>query len=156
MAKTFDERSGEEDNCGALRGAARRITEFYDAFLKPSGLTATQLSLLLKIEEREATINEIAAQMRVNRTTVTRCLKGLTAAGFVQMRKSVEDRRALNLIVTGKGHRAAALAVPLWRKAQAAFDGANGPGSGHRLRAQLAAIRLDDDPPAPAKTDDDE
>ena len=147
MSKAFDRKAREEDNCGALRNAARRITEFYDGFLKPTGLTATQLSLLLKIQEREASINEIAARMQVNRTTVTRCLRALKMAGFVRMRKSAEDRRALHLIVTGKGHGAAALAIPLWRKAQAAFDSANGAGAGLKLRAQLAAIRLDDDPP---------
>jgi DNA-binding MarR family transcriptional regulator len=145
LSKTFEWIAGDDDNCGALRSAARRVTEFYDSFLKPSGLTATQLSLLLRIQEqRKASINEIAAQMRVNRTTVTRCLKGLKESGFVQMRKSPEDRRALDLVVTGKGLRAAELAIPLWRKAQVAFDKANGAESGRMLRAQLAAIKLDD------------
>ena len=33
-------------NCLAMRQAARHVTQFYDQFLAPSGLRATQYSIL--------------------------------------------------------------------------------------------------------------
>jgi DNA-binding MarR family transcriptional regulator len=138
----------DDDHYGVLRNAARRATEFYDGFLSASGLTTTQLFLIFVVRElREGSINDIASRMGVNRTTVAKCLRGLKTAEFVQIRKSANDRRAFAVIITGEGVRALETAIPLWRRAQAAFDKSNGPGSGRRLRATLESIQWEDIPP---------
>ena len=138
LAEEFAWNGGSEDHCAVLRNAARRITEFYDRFLKPSGLTVTQFFLLVTIgEAKEASIKAMAARFSMNRTTVTRCLQSLDTAGFIKMEKSASDGRALTLTTTGKGERALQAAVPLWRKAQAAIDKSNGPEFAKALRAQL-------------------
>jgi DNA-binding MarR family transcriptional regulator len=146
--KVVSETEGE-DNLGVLRDAARRITKFYNAYLEPSGLTATQLFLLLKIRDlREASVIEIAAKMGVNRTTIARCMNGLKASEFIRVKKSVKDGRALSLVITGKGTRALEIASPLWRRAQTAFDQLNGPEAGRVLRATLGGLNLEEFPVA--------
>ena len=145
MAEEFAWNGGSEDHCAVLRRAARRITEFYDRFLKPSGLTATQFFVLVAVDAGEdVSIKKIAARFIMNRTTATRCLQSLKTAGFVTMETSSKDGRALALEMTDKGARALKIAVPLWRHAQAAFDKANGADSAKALRAALNGIRLDD------------
>jgi DNA-binding MarR family transcriptional regulator len=152
LAEDFAWNGGSEDHCAALRIAARRITEFYDRFLTSSGLTATQFFVLLLVASwDEASIKTIAARFSMNRTTATRCLQGLEAAGFIRMERSGKDRRALTLHITGDGRQALKAAVPLWRKAQAAFETANGPAFARGLRAALNGLRLED-APAQAKT----
>jgi DNA-binding MarR family transcriptional regulator len=93
----------------------------------------------------DVSIEKIAARFVMNRTTATRCLQGLGAAGLIRMEGSSKDRRALTLAVTGKGERALKMATPLWRRAQAAIDKSNGPGFAKALRATLNGIRLDVD-----------
>lgn len=151
MPETSIGKPEHEDNLAALRDAARRITRFYNSFLEPSGLTATQLFLLLKVRDlREASMNEIAAQMGVNRTTIARCMHGLKTSEFVRMKKSVRDGRALSLVITGKGSHALEIASPLWRRAQAAFDRLNGRDSGRVLRATLDGLNWEKLPAANA------
>jgi DNA-binding MarR family transcriptional regulator len=147
LTEEFAWNGGGEDHCAALRSAARRITEFYDRFLKPSGLTATQFFVLVAVDAGEdVSIKEIAARFVMNRTTATRCLQGLEAAGLVRMEGSTSDKRALTLAVTAKGERALKRAVPLWRHAQAAIDKSNGPEFAKALRAALNGIKLEDPP----------
>ena len=40
----------EECNCFAVRSAARHVTQFYDKFLAPSGLRATQFAILARLK----------------------------------------------------------------------------------------------------------
>ncbi|HEY2834990.1 MAG TPA: MarR family winged helix-turn-helix transcriptional regulator [Rhizomicrobium sp.] len=148
MAEEFAWNGGSEDHCAVLRGAARRITEFYDRFLKPSGLTATQFFVLVTVDAGEdVSIKKIAARFVMNRTTATRCLQSLETAGFVTMETSSKDGRALALEMTEKGARALKAAVPLWKKAQVAFEKATGPGFARDLRAALNGIQLEDGQP---------
>jgi DNA-binding MarR family transcriptional regulator len=54
----------QDCNCFALRSAARHITQFYDQFLAPSGLRATQFSILAKLRRLgPVTISEMAKNM---------------------------------------------------------------------------------------------
>ena len=146
MTEEFAWNGGGEDHCAVIRSAARRITEFYDRFLRPSGLTATQFFVLVAVDAGEdVSIKQIAARFVINRTTATRCLQGLEAAGLIRMEGSNKDKRALSLAMTGKGERALKIAVPLWKKAQAAIDKSNGPNFAKALRAALNGIRLEAD-----------
>ena len=69
------------------RMAARAITRRYDAYLRPFGMTATQLSLLGGLREMAgATVSEIAEARGFDRTTLTRNLDRLEAMGIVASR----------------------------------------------------------------------
>ena len=147
LAEEFAWNGGSEDHCAVLRSAARRITEFYDRSLKPSGLTATQFFVLVAVDAGEdVSIGKIARRFVMNRTTATRCLQSLKMAGFVRMEISAKDGRALALEMTDKGARTLKAAVPLWKKAQGAFEKANGAETTKALRTALNSIRLESSP----------
>jgi len=104
--------------CFNLRKAARTITQIYDDALRPSGLRATQFSLLAVLRARAPlTVSELADVAATDRTTLTRNLKPLERDGLVRSRAGA-DRRVRELLVTPKGRRALAGAYPLWRRAQ--------------------------------------
>ena len=60
-------------NCLALRQAARQATQLYDRHLAPAGLRTTQFSVLINLRRLgPMTINRLAAQMVMDRTTLGR------------------------------------------------------------------------------------
>lgn len=79
--------------CTQLRRTARLISLVYDEALAPAGVTVTQYALLARIG-RTAGLSRtaLAAQLGMERTTLTRNLGPLERAGFV-ISKPAEDRR---------------------------------------------------------------
>jgi DNA-binding MarR family transcriptional regulator len=116
-----------------LRQAARAVTAQFDAQLQSTGLRATQLNLLMAVETGAAvTITDLAEILAMDRTTMTRNLKLLRDRGYVE-----RDRIAL----TAQGRRSAAVALPLWEKAQARFVGSLGSQRWESLIDELAAAK---------------
>jgi DNA-binding MarR family transcriptional regulator len=116
-----------------FRQVTRVVTAHFDDALRPAGLRATQLNLLVLIEGAFATtITDLAAILAMDRTTLTRNLKLLRARGLVQA-----DRIAL----TAKGRKAAAAALPLWEGAQAGIVAGLGERRWAALLAELVATR---------------
>lgn len=116
-----------------LRQAARTVTAHFDAQLRPAGLRATQLNLLMAIEVAAAsTVTDLAEILAMDRTTMTRNLKLLRDRGLV-----ARNRIAL----TEKGRRSAAAALPLWEKAQAQILGSLGKRRWAALLGELAAAK---------------
>jgi DNA-binding MarR family transcriptional regulator len=100
------------------RMAARAITRRYDAYLRPYGLTSTQLSLLGGLREMSgATVSEIADARGFDRTTLTRNLDRLEAMGLVTSRHSARGNGRI-ASVTDKGEALVEEVLPLWRQAQ--------------------------------------
>ena len=108
--------------CFKLRSLARRVTQLYDRVLAPSGLKITQYSLLASARRREAssppTVTELAQRLVTDRTTLTRNLRPLVAAGFIRVGAGPDDRSKA-VTVTPKGESAYQAARPLWKAAQA-------------------------------------
>jgi len=101
------------------RMAARAITRRYDGYLRPFGLTATQLSLLGGLRELAgATVSEIADNRGFDRTTLTRNLDRLEAMGLVISTHPAHGNGRIAEI-TEKGDALIEQLLPLWRKAQA-------------------------------------
>ena len=101
------------------RMAARAITRRYDAYLRPFGMTATQLSLLGGLREMAgATVSEIAEARGFDRTTLTRNLDRLEATGIVASRHPDHGNGRISEI-TPKGEALLEQLLPLWRQAQA-------------------------------------
>ncbi len=104
--------------CLTLRGAARAVTRMYDEVLRPSGLKATQFSVLAAVAtEGPASMTVIARALVMDRTTLTRNLKPLMDRGLVKPDKSADDRRQRRIVVTREGKATLAKALPLWKKA---------------------------------------
>jgi len=116
-----------------VRQVARAVTAYYDAGLRPTGLRATQLNLLMAIEANAVTsVTELAEILGVERTTLTRNLKLVRSRGLVE-----PDRIAL----TSAGEEAAAAALPFWAAVQAQIVDGMGAERWSALRSEHDAIR---------------
>ena len=104
--------------CLNLRAAARAVTQMYNEVLKPSGLKATQFSVLAAVAtEGPASMTVIAKALVMDRTTLTRNLKPLMGRGLVKSGEGADDRRQRRIVITREGKAALAKALPLWKQA---------------------------------------
>ncbi len=104
--------------CANLRQATRVVTQAFDTALQPSGLRATQFTLLATLAGLgEMPVSRLAESMVMDRTTLTRNLKPLVGAGFVTIGAD-RDRRVRIVRLTAAGSRAFEVARPLWQLAQ--------------------------------------
>ncbi|MDE1146052.1 MAG: MarR family transcriptional regulator [Azospirillaceae bacterium] len=128
-------------NCAALRRAARRITNAYDAKLAPTGLRMTQFCLLaLVYEAGTLSVNEMAARLDLDRTTTGKNLRPLERDGLLRVAPAPQDRRSHEITLTDQGRAALREASILWREAQREFEAANGPPQAAALRNTLAGL----------------
>lgn len=68
------------------------------------GVTTAQAYSLIALAERgEMTMNELAAEMRVHGTTMTRMVDSLVEKGFVARRQDPEDRRLVRVMLSERG-----------------------------------------------------
>ena len=110
-----------------LRRALRVVSQVYDRALRPSGLRATQFTLLAVVARDDGlSLTGLAQRLRMDRTTLTRNLKPLLTSAWLQTATD-RDQRVRRVFITGAGRDRVALATPLWRDAQA--DIARGSGS---------------------------
>lgn len=105
--------------CFNLRKAARAVTHLYDEILRPTGIRATQFSLLIATSLLgPLTVTKLAEQGVMDRTTLTRNLKPLEKLGLIKISTGSDQRKRI-ISITRKGQEALVKALPLWRKAQA-------------------------------------
>jgi DNA-binding MarR family transcriptional regulator len=137
-----DARPGSQEcNCLAVRQAARHVTQFYDQCLAPVGLRTTQFSILAKLKRLgPMTINALAAELVMDRTTLGRNVLPLERDGLIAIKQSVEDRRNKELHLTEAGGERLRGAVKLWTAAQTGFEAAFGAKHSAELRALLRAV----------------
>ena len=134
--------SGPEDcNCLAVRQAARHITQFYDQLLAPSGLRTTQFSILAKLRRLgPMTINALAAEMVMDRTTLGRNILPLERDDLIAVEQSSRDRRSKELRVTEAGEARFRAGMKGWVQAQRKFETAFGAKRTADMRALLHAV----------------
>lgn len=127
--------------CYNARKVARAVTRLYDDMLRPSGLRATQLTLLMVIDAMgEPSITALAEQLVMDRTTLARDLRPLEAAGWVAVAPG-RDRRTRIVRLTPAGGATLRDALPLWRAAQTALvDDGMGAGEWTRLRGAMTRL----------------
>ncbi len=103
-----------------MRNAARVVGNFYDRHLKPTGLKATQFTLLNAICLNPSfSIGRLADFLQIDRTTLNRNLKPLERKELIQSVPGRDPRtRTLNL--TAAGTQTLKQALPLWLEAQSA------------------------------------
>jgi DNA-binding MarR family transcriptional regulator len=143
---TTETRLGPElCNCLAVRQAARHITQFYDQCLAPSGLRTTQFSILAKLKRLgPMTINALAADLVMDRTTLGRNILPLQREGLIAVVKGKTDRRSKELTVTGAGAERLRAAIKGWVEAQTRFEAVFGANRTAELRALLHAVSATD------------
>lgn len=131
----------------ALRKASRRITQFYDDALAPSGLRSTQYAILAELVSRQAcppTLQELADALVLDRSALGHNLKPLERDGLIGQRPSSEDRRRRLIILSAQGALAFEQASALWKHAQDHFLAVFGEGQAGKLRESLLAIAYDE------------
>jgi len=101
-----------------LRKAMRVVSQAYDAALRPSGLRATQFTLLAVLAgQGELPLTKLSEILVLDRTTLTRNLKPLLAQGWLEIGREKDERIRL-ISITDAGRSLVAEATPLWREAQ--------------------------------------
>jgi DNA-binding MarR family transcriptional regulator len=125
-------------NNATLRKAARRMGKLYDAVLEPSGLKATQCSLLTQIYDLgNPTMAELAKSLLMDLSATRHSLGPLIRDGLVLLRVDAKDRRIKRVVLTPAGVAKFEEAIQLWRKAQDRFEQALGSARAAELRSEL-------------------
>jgi DNA-binding MarR family transcriptional regulator len=141
----------EECTCLAVRKAARHITQFYDQYLAPVGLRTTQFSILAKLKRLgPMTINALASELVMDRTTLGRNVLPLERDGLISIVPGRIDRRSKELQLTNAGIDRLQAARKGWKDAQTRFATVFGERRTAGLRALLCAVSAADLPPASA------
>ena len=120
-----------------LRQLMRRVAAHYDAEVGKTGLKGTQYSLLsyvLKLGPVRPA--DLAAEMRVSPSTLTRNLRPLVHAGLVEISPG-EDARSRLVSVTPAGREKRQEAQRRWRVAQEGINDVLGPRRVVQLHAML-------------------
>lgn len=90
--------------CINLRNAAAAVSDIYDSYLKPFGLTVRQYSLLTCLGQiGEASTTYLADYVSLDRTSVVRLIKPLLERGLIEdLAESGKRDRRLHLSRKGK------------------------------------------------------
>jgi DNA-binding MarR family transcriptional regulator len=128
-------------NCLALRQAARHVSQIYDQFLAPSGLRTTQYSILARLQRKgPMTINALAAEMVMDRTTLGRNILPLQRDALIDVGPGKSDRRSKELRLTDVGAARLRIARKGWEEAQAQFETGFGVERSKKLRDMLHEV----------------
>ena len=138
--KPSDDHRAGPCNCLALRQAARHVSQLYDSHLASEGLRTTQYSILAKLERLgPLSINELAAAMVMDRTTLGRAIRPLERDKLLQIRPT-DDGRRRSLGLTSVGEGRLERATVKWREAQREFESAYGERRSAKLREAMRRV----------------
>jgi DNA-binding MarR family transcriptional regulator len=104
-------------------------------------LRVTQFSILAKLRRRgPLTINALAEDMVMDRTTLGRNIQPLERDGLIRIEPAPSDRRAKELHLTKAGEKRLQAGFEAWAKAQARFEASLGGKHAAELRTLLRAV----------------
>ena len=123
MTRTIDIAACATDcHCLDARRQARAISRLYDEQLRPSGLRATQFSVLVALEVGAgAPLAVLADTLGLDRTTFTRSAALMRRKGWIVSARS-EDGREHRMRLSAAGRRKLDEAYPAWQRAQRLVD----------------------------------
>lgn len=129
-----------------MRKLTRLMSQRYDRRLSAAGLNLNQYSILRRIGDQARTVGDLARELGMDRTTLSRDLKPLLTAGWIEPVEGA-DARQRPVRATTAGRRAVAKAMPLWRAVQDEIETLLGGERTARLHTQLdfALARLQED-----------
>lgn len=111
----------DQQLCFALYRASRSVVRSYAEALKDLGITYPQYLTLLALwadVDRPMGVGELGEQLGLDSGTLTPLLKRLEQRGFLERRRSVEDERRVDVVLTDEGRalrdRAAIVPVQLF------------------------------------------
>jgi len=114
----------------------RTITAIYDDALRPLGLTAGQLNILVVITRRgPISPGEVARRLNMEKSTASRNIERMRRNGWLTV-AAAESGRQQQLTLTRQGKTLLERSVPAWEEAQTrarAVLGQRGADSIHRV-----------------------
>ncbi len=127
--------------CFAVRKMTRAVTQLYDHHLAEAGLRITQFTLMNAISGfHKVPVYVLAEELVMDRTTLTRNLKPLIKAGWVESTPDKKDARVRNLSLTPEGAARLQAATPYWEKAQEEFVERVGASSWAKVSQGISLI----------------
>jgi DNA-binding MarR family transcriptional regulator len=123
-----------------MRQASRQITQLYDQHFAATGLRVTQYAVLRVIKRCELlTMQRLAEEIVMDRTTLSRALRPLERDGLVQV-VAGRDARTRMLSLTQAGLDLLDRLMPTWNRAQAEFETRFGAAETQDLREMLSRV----------------
>ena len=117
------------------------MTQLYDRHLAASGLRISQYGILARLKRRgPMTINELAAELVVDRTTLGRNIRPLERDGLITITPRRTDRRIKELRLTATGDQRFNETRQAWVEAQRSFETGFGSERAAELRGLLHAL----------------
>ncbi len=136
--------SGTEQSLGyQIRYAYRAFVKALADELGPYRVTTGQWSALRVLWRQEGLSQvELAQQMMVEKASLTPVLKAMAAQGLIVRTRNVEDRRKVNIFLTGAGRRLKSKVLPLVGKINKRATRRLSPEEVHQLRTLLARVMI--------------
>ena len=129
-------------NCLNMRRASLAITEIYDHYLAPCQLSVSQFSILKHTHAMEpVSVSELAAEIRLDRTTLVRNLKPLEQQGLIHD-IAQSGTRNRQLCLTAAGRERIEQANAYWELAQKRIEAQLGLEDTKTLQALLLKIEV--------------
>ena len=129
--------------CASFRRASRALTQLYDQALRPTGLRATQFTVLQALAlAGEVSQGELGEILAMDSTTLTRTLAIMTGRGWIAGRPG-QDRRERRLRLAPAGQHQLKRGLEQWEKVQRRLRRQLGDSRWHgllKLTNQVAAI----------------
>jgi DNA-binding MarR family transcriptional regulator len=130
-----------DDDCFAIRQAARYVSQLYDRHLAAVGLTITQFSIMRRISNAtQMTMKQLVNATLLQRTTLVRTVQPLQRDGLVSSRNVPGQGRELWLSLTPAGEARLAASWSHWYAAQEEFEQRFGVNRSALLRRELLDI----------------
>lgn len=119
------------DTCIAVRVRllSRVITKMYNDSLRPLGIKASQVNILVVIGKLGLTRPaEICRRLMLDLSTVSRNVDRMVARGWIEVVNDEKDGRAHSFQLSQEGERLLEQVKPLWETAQAKAEALLGDG----------------------------
>jgi DNA-binding MarR family transcriptional regulator len=132
---------GRDCLCLRIQRASRTIGRRFDEALRPVGLNNWQFTLLEMLNRPSPlTVNGLAEELGMDRTTTTKNLRPLQRRGLLEIRQDEKDARVRRIVLTASGHGALAEARQHWQAANDAVVASLKGGTLACLRSALDTI----------------
>jgi DNA-binding MarR family transcriptional regulator len=90
----------------SLRKLERKLAERLDGNAACCGVTVSQCHVLLAIEEKKhTTVTELAAEMELDKSTLSRTIENLVGMGLVSRETNAGNRRSQHIGLTFEGEK---------------------------------------------------
>jgi DNA-binding MarR family transcriptional regulator len=124
--------------CFKLRKLTRAMSRLYDQHMAEAGLKTTQYSVLANAAREALPVAVLAERLGIERTTLTRNLKPLIDAGWIELAAGADSRQRI-VTITASGRAKVKQAYSHWCAAQTAFENLVGIEQVRALHGQLDA-----------------